>query len=78
MVEIDAGELAEAEEHFLFVSLVDCYGFELLDRKFSGLDRGYILSGVVRVRPARRTVERVGACSEAEVRFAAPVFQIVA
>jgi hypothetical protein len=43
-VEIDAGELAEAEEHFLFVGLVDCYGFELFDRKFPGLDRGYVLS----------------------------------
>jgi len=50
LVEIDAGELTKAEEHFFFVGLVRRYGFDLFGGKFARLDRRDVKGRVVLVR----------------------------
>src|ERR1700741_1018109 len=75
LIEIDACELAKAEKHFLFKGLLRGDGFDLLGRKSVGRDGRHVLRGVMRVGPAGSAIERMRACAEAEIRFAAPVFK---
>src|SRR5260370_537675 len=51
--------------------------FEWLEGNFAARERRNVRGGLVRVGPALGSAERVRSGAEAEVRFAAPVFQVV-
>src|SRR5580704_5608826 len=76
--QVDAVKLAQAEEEFFFQRLLRCDWLDLFAWGNSLLDHGSVLRGIVDVGPARLAVEGVRAGAEAQVRFALPVFQIVA
>src|SRR5215475_142288 len=77
-VEIDAGKLTQAEKNFFFMGLPRGYRFYLLSRKLPGFNGRDVLSGVVRVGPASCSAERVGPGAKSEIRFAAPIFEVMA
>src|SRR6266581_2984632 len=75
--QIDAFELAQAEKKLFIERLLRGDFFELLDRESPLLDRRSICGGIVSVGPAQAAVEGMRAGAEAEIRFAAPIFEIV-
>src|SRR5437588_6686672 len=75
--EVDAFELAQAEEKLFVKRLLRVQLYELYVRKPGLLDRGCIGGGIVSIGPAPVAIEGMRPRAESEIGFAAPIFQIV-
>ena len=75
--EVDALQLAQAEVKLLLERLRWHDGLDLLARRSAALDQRDVAGRLVDVGPARAAVKRMRARAEAEIRLAAPIFQVV-
>ena len=75
--EINAGELAQAQEQLFFQSGLRGYRLQAFDGAFAGGNCGDVRSGIAEVAPALVAGEGVSARTKTEVGFAAPIFQVV-